>query len=49
MTAGVRSSGLVEASFGGATGSTAVLMATAVVGSQLVSNVPLVAIALPFV
>lgn len=49
MTAGVRSSGLVEALFGAATGSTAVLMAAAVVGSQVVSNVPLVAIALPFV
>ena len=49
MTAGVRNSGLVEASFGAAAGSTAVLMAAAVVGSQVVSNVPLVAIALPFV
>ena len=49
MTAGVRDSGLVEASFGAAAGSTAVLMAAAVVGSQVVSNVPLVAIALPFV
>ncbi|HIH03407.1 MAG TPA: anion transporter [Methanoregulaceae archaeon] len=49
MTAGVRGSGLVEASFGAATGSTAVLMAAAVIGSQVVSNVPLVAIALPFV
>ncbi len=48
MTAAVRSSGLVEASFGSA-GSTAVVMAAAVVGSQVVSNVPLVAIALPFV
>ncbi len=49
MTAGVRSSGLVEAAFGSAAGSTAVLMAAAVLGSQVVSNVPLVAIALPFV
>ena len=49
MTAGVRGSGLVEASFGAAAGSTAVLMAAAVIGSQVVSNVPLVAIALPFV
>ncbi|MEN6341207.1 MAG: SLC13 family permease [Methanospirillum sp.] len=49
MTAGVRTSGLVEASFGTAAGSTAVLMAAAVLGSQVVSNVPLVAIALPFV
>jgi Na+/H+ antiporter NhaD/arsenite permease-like protein len=49
MTAGVRGSGLVEASLGAAAGSTAVLMAAAVVGSQVVSNVPLVAIALPFV
>jgi Na+/H+ antiporter NhaD/arsenite permease-like protein len=49
MTDGIRGSGLVEASFGAAAGSTAVLMAAAVVGSQVVSNVPLVAIALPFV
>jgi Na+/H+ antiporter NhaD/arsenite permease-like protein len=49
VAAGVRGSGLVEASFGAAAGSTALLMAVAVVGSQAVSNVPLVAIALPFV
>ena len=49
MTAGVRSSGLAEASFGEAGGSVAILMAVAVAGSQVVSNVPLVAIALPFV
>ena len=48
MTGAVRGSGLVEASFG-SVGSTAVMMTAAVVGSQVVSNVPLVAIALPFV
>ena len=49
MTAGVRDSGLVEASLGAASGSTAALMIAAIAGSQVVSNVPLVAIALPFV
>lgn len=49
VTAGVRNSELVQASFGAAAGSTAVLMASAVLASQVVSNVPLVAIALPFV
>lgn len=49
VTAGVRGSGLVEASFGTAASSTALLMAVAIAGSQAVSNVPLVAIALPFV
>ena len=49
MTGAVRGSGVVEASFGPAAGSTAALMAAAVIGSQVVSNVPLVAIALPFV
>jgi len=49
MTAGVRDSGLVEVSLGAASGSTAALMIAAIAGSQVVSNVPLVAIALPFV
>jgi len=49
MTDGVRSSGFVESSLGTAVGSPAALIAVAVLGSQVVSNVPLVAIALPFV
>lgn len=49
LTDGVRSSGLVEASLTAASGTPAALIVFAVLGSQVVSNVPLVAIALPFV
>lgn len=49
LTDGVRSSGLVEGSLDAATGSPLALITLAVLGSQVVSNVPLVAIALPFV
>ncbi len=49
LTDGVRSSGLVEGSLGAAAGTPAALIAVAILGSQVVSNVPLVAIALPFV
>ncbi len=49
LTEGVRSSGLVEGALAVGTGTPAALIALSVLGSQVVSNVPLVAIALPFV
>ena len=49
LTEGVRSSGLVEESLAVATGTPVALIGLAVLGSQVVSNVPLVAIALPFI
>jgi Na+/H+ antiporter NhaD/arsenite permease-like protein len=49
MTAAVRNSDLVEAALGPAIGAPGFLIAVSILGSQVVSNVPFVALALPFV